>query len=302
MKYMIALTPTEAKRFIAKSLVRKSDAFKRALNEGIVILHPSTSTFFIFEELSGKMPEGIHFIGAIAPKGTCISKEFEEVAAQRQKGFDQRDVTYSWVYKRGQLVRGVPLGEWLTQMGPGDFYVKGVNVIDPNGGAGVLTANPDGGTITRVMKHARHGKFDLLMIATSNKLISTSIEEASEATGLNKLDGAMGIPTGLVKVHGRLVTEKEAFQLQGIKATPVAAGGLGEAEGSHLYVLDGSEAGVKACLEIIGECKGAHLDVSFPNCEECRYVRCNLSTTNQGILRGVLGIETLAAFLKSQKC
>lgn len=302
MKYLLSLTPTEAKKFIAKTLVRKNEAIKKALKEGIIVLHPSTSTSFIYEELVGKKPEGICFIGAIAPKGTCISREFEEVAAQRKKGFDQRDVAYSWVFKKGQLIKGIPLGEWLSKMGPGDFYVKGVNVIDPKGEAGVLTANPDGGTITRAMKHAREGRFELLLIATSNKLIGTSIEEASEVTGPEKLDGAMGIPTRLVKVHGTLITEKEAFRLQGIKATPIAAGGLREAEGSVLCVLDGSEADVKACLETIGECKGTHLDVTFPNCETCRYERCNLSTINQGILQGVLGIETLAAFLKSEKC
>ncbi len=302
MKYLIVLTPTEAKKFIAKSLVRKNGAMKKALKEGIVLLHPSTSTFFIYEELVGKIPEGLRFIGAIAPKATCISREFEEIAAQRKKGFDQRDATYSWVFKKGQLAKGVPLGECLNEMGPGDFYVKGVNVIDPHGSAGVLTANPDGGTITRAMTHAKQRKFDLLLIATSNKLINTSIEEASKATGRDKLDGAMGIPTSLFKVHGTLVTEKEAFQLHGIKATPIAGGGLREAEGAFVYVLDGNEADVKACLEVIGECKGARLEAAFPDCEACRYERCNLSTVNQGTSKGVLGIEALVTFLKSQKC
>ena len=302
MKYLIVLTPTEAKKFIAKSLVRKNGAMKKALKEGIVVLHPSTSTFFIYEELVGKIPEGLRFIGAIAPKATCISREFEEIAAQRKKGFDQQDATYSWVFKKGEFTKGVPLGECLNEMGPGDFYVKGVNVIDPNGSAGVLTANPDGGTITRAMTHAKQKKFDLLLIATSNKLINTSIEEASKATGRDKLDGAMGIPTSLFKVHGTLVTEKEAFQLHGIKATPIAGGGLREAEGAFVYVLDGNEADVKACLELIGECKGARLETTFPDCEACRYERCNLSTVNQGISKGVLGIETLVTFLKSQKC
>jgi hypothetical protein len=302
MKYLIVLTPTEAKKFIAKSLVRKHGAMKKALEEGIVLLHPSTSTFFIYEELVGKIPEDLRFIGAIAPKATCISREFEEIAAQRKKGFDQRDTTYSWVFKKGQLTKGVPLGECLNEMGPGDFYVKGVNVIDPDGSAGVLTANPDGGTITRAMTHAKQRKFDLLLIATSNKLINTSIEEASKATGRDKLDGAMGIPTSLFKVHGTLATEKEAFQWHGIKATPIAGGGLREAEGAFVYVLDGDEAAVKACLEVIGECKGARLEATFPDCEACRYERCNLSTVNQGISKGVLGIETLVTFLKSQKC
>jgi len=48
-------------------------------------------------------------------------------------------------------------------MGPGDVYVKGVNTIDPNGNAAVLAANPDGGTISRVMSYAKQRKFDILL-------------------------------------------------------------------------------------------------------------------------------------------
>ena len=301
MKYLIVLTSTEAKKFIAKSLVRKNGAMKKALKEGIVLLHPSTSTVFIYEELVGKIPEGLCFVGAIAPKATCISREFEEVAAQRKEGFDQRDATFSWAFKKGEFIKGVPLGECLNEMGPGDLYVKGVNTIDPNGNAGVLTANPDGGTITRAMSYARQKRFGILLIATSNKLINTSIEEASKATGRDKLDGAMGIPTSLFKVDGSLVTEKEAFQWHGIKATSISGGGLCEAEGAFVYVLEGNEGAIKACLELIGECKGARLETAFPDCEVCRYKRCNLSTVNQGISKGVMEIETLVTYLKSQK-
>ena len=301
MKYLLVLTPTEAKKFNAKSLVRKSEALKKALDKGTVLMHPSTSTSFLYEELVGERPEGLCFIGAIAPKGTCISREFEEIAAKREKGFDHRNVTYSWVFKNGQQVKGVPLGECLNQMGPGDFYTKGVNVIDPNGNAGVLTANPDGGTIIRALTHARQRKFDLLLLATLNKLIPVSIEEASRATGCDKLDGAMGIPTSLFKIPGTLITETEAFKFWGVTVTPIAAGGLREAEGAFVYVLDGPDPEVRACLEVVGECKGARVEASFPDCETCRYGRCNLSTVNQGVLNGVLGIESLAAFIKSQR-
>ena len=109
MRYLVVLTVTEAKKFIAKTLVRKSDKFKRAFDQGRVVLHPSTSTVFIYEELMGKMPDGMKFIGAIAPKGTCISKEFEVIAAERKKNFDQKHVTYSWIFDKGQQLQGLTL-------------------------------------------------------------------------------------------------------------------------------------------------------------------------------------------------
>ena len=34
MRYLVVLTVTEAKKFIAKTLVRKSDKFKRAFDQG----------------------------------------------------------------------------------------------------------------------------------------------------------------------------------------------------------------------------------------------------------------------------
>ncbi len=301
MKYLLVLTPTEAKKFIAKSLVRKSETLRKALNKGTVLMHPSTSTSFLYEELVGERPEGLCFIGAIAPKGTCISRDFEEIAAKREKGFDHRSVIYSWVFRAGKLVKEVPLGECLNEMGPGDFYVKGVNVIDPQGNAGVLAANPDGGTIIRALTLSRQKKFDLLLLATLNKLIPVSIEEASKTTGRDKLDGAMGIPTSLFKIPGTLITETEAFRHWGVTATPIAAGGLREAEGAFVHILDGTETEVRACLEVVGECKGARVEARFADCEVCRYGRCNLSTVNRGVLDGVLGIESLASFMKSQR-
>jgi hypothetical protein len=278
MRYLVVLTATEGKQFIAKSLVRKSAPFKQALEKGTLLLHPSTSTSFIYEELTGERPRGLCYIGAIAPRGTCISTEFEEIVAERKKGFDQRDVTYSWVFKKGQYTPGVPLGECLGSMGPGDFYVKGVNLIDRDGHAGVLTANPDGGTITRAMAKSRERKFDLMLLATINKVLNIPIEEAIKIAGRDKLDGAMGIPTSVFKIPGIVMTEVEAFGLHGVKAVPIASGGLAEAEGAGVFVIDGTEKDVNGCVDLVHGCKGAHLDVRFPVCENCRYDKCTLST------------------------
>ena len=130
MKYSVILTPSEAKKFIAKALVGKHGAFKKALASGHVLMHPSTTTMFIYEELTGKKPEGLWFVGAVAPWGNCISKEFEDIAAKRDKNFDHKNVRYAWFFKHGQLQKDITLGECYEQMGKGDFYLKGVNAVD----------------------------------------------------------------------------------------------------------------------------------------------------------------------------
>ena len=56
MRAQVSLTPAESKKLIAKAVVNM-DVVKRALAEGIVVMHPSSSTFFIAEELTGKRPK-----------------------------------------------------------------------------------------------------------------------------------------------------------------------------------------------------------------------------------------------------
>ena len=69
MRAQISLTPTESKKLIAKAVVNM-DVVKRALAEGIVVMHPSSSTFFIAEELTGKRPQTpVWVCGVIVPNG-----------------------------------------------------------------------------------------------------------------------------------------------------------------------------------------------------------------------------------------
>ena len=128
-----------------------------------------------------------------------------------------------------------------------------------------MTANRDGGTIARVMAQAIQRNFEIMLF---------SIEEAAKVANTNKLSGTMGISVSLFEVKGNLVTEVEAFNLQGAKATPIASGGLCKAEGTGVFVIEGEEKDVKSCLYVIEECKGAYLNVVFPDCEYCRYDKC----------------------------
>ena len=119
-----------------------------------------------------------------------------------------------------------------------------------------------------------------MLFATINKLINISIEKAVKATNTGKLIKAMKLPVPLFKVKGTLITEIEAFNLQGVKATYVANGGVCEAEGAGIFVIEGEEKDVKSSLEVIEECKGAYLNVACPDCEYCRYDKCPYSVVN----------------------
>ena len=56
MRAQVSLTPTESKKLIAKAVIMM-DEVKHALVEGMVVIHPSSSTIFIAEELIGRRPK-----------------------------------------------------------------------------------------------------------------------------------------------------------------------------------------------------------------------------------------------------
>jgi len=70
----IVLTPTEAKKLLTKAVLNL-DEVKKALDSGMLIVHPSSTTIFMLDELGFTLPpENIWICGHISPKGLCISR------------------------------------------------------------------------------------------------------------------------------------------------------------------------------------------------------------------------------------
>ena len=151
MRAQVSLIPTESKKLIAKA-VAGMDEVQNAFRKGMVVLHPSSSTIFIVEELTGKLPATeVWVCGIIAPKAACHRAEESRRRSEDTAGAGVRSPTgfsHSWVVEKGKLKSGMPLGDILNQMGPEDVYIKGVNAIDPYNTVGVLIGNQvEGGTI-----------------------------------------------------------------------------------------------------------------------------------------------------------
>jgi len=51
MLAQISLIPAESKKLIAKAVARM-EPVQRAIREGIVVLHPSSSTYFVVQEIT----------------------------------------------------------------------------------------------------------------------------------------------------------------------------------------------------------------------------------------------------------
>ncbi len=293
MRAQISLTPTESKKLIAKAVVNM-DVVKRALAEGIVVMHPSSSTFFIAEELTGKRPKTpVWVCGVIVPKGACLSLRASKMSVDRPRiGISHpEDFTNSWVIQGGKLSTGTSLRDLFEKMGPKDVYIKGVNALDTKGTVGILIGNRvEGGTIGRVIAASKRKGFSLIFPVGLEKLIPIHIEEAAKEALKTQYDYSMGINCGLWPCkEGVVVTELKAIEiLSGATAIPIAAGGLDGAEGAITLVVKGEKEEVTKAIEYVEQSKGARLPkANSPNCEDCGAALCDFPVKAKPWVRSV---------------
>lgn len=263
MKAIVVLTPTESKKLIATALHRLPEV-QSALQNGMVAIHPSSSTYFLYEAITSSRPEGLWVCGVVSHQGLCGSMEAVKMIRSRGAGpHDPRDVSKeTWVFDHGVLQPQMPLGEILDKMTQSDVYIKGVNALDPNGKVGVLFSNPagGGGTIGKVMAAKRKKNFHVLYPVGNEKRIGVPIQQAAHAIGFQKADLCMGIPAALLPVSGKKIDETDAYRiLYGVEATPLAAGGLAQAGGCLTMVLDGPKDSVAEAFAFSCQIKGTKL-------------------------------------------
>lgn len=273
----VVLTPTEAKRLLSAAVLAL-DEVKRALDKGIVIVHPSSTTIFMLEELGYEMhPQGLWVCGHISPIGLCIARPMIEAVLETPE-YGAEKYPFDYVLKNGELLsfEHGTLGPTLEEMGSKDIYVKSVNAIDPENKLGVLlAARSSGGSIGLVLKKQKEKKFKLLLPVGVEKRIQVPLSKATKAA--LKTTKAMGIPCSLWRLRGKLITEIEAFKvLFDVEAVPISAGGVSGAEGAVLWVISGEE---KKVTEAFDWCE-AHRGHEFPYeldvfaCGECPNTLC----------------------------
>jgi hypothetical protein len=290
MRAQVVLTPTEAKCFISKAIARM-DAVKRAMTRGMVVIHPSSTTYFLVKELTGDVPGTDHWVlGGVFPQGLCRESGAQGQGKHappppppdREPGpkWSADMFPFKWVVKGGRLQAGTTLGKILEEIGPGDVYVKGCNALDAQGHAGVLFGHAGGGTIARVMGVQKEKGFSVILAVGLERLIPVSIAQAAKATARNEeFDYGMGMPCGLYPVKGgTTVTEVQAVEiLSGARAVPIAAGGLGGAEGATVLAIEGDKEQVTRAIEYVEQSKGARLPQARPlpcyicTVEDCRF-------------------------------
>jgi len=178
---------------MAKAIL-EMESVREALAHGIVVIHPSSSTYFIKESLIGPSNEGIWLIGMIVPRGACVEAKTQQAFEEDryQELTDPGNFPFSWVFKKGKPQKGLKLLDVLDALGRDDVYIKGVNAFDSHGYVGVLMASLAGGTIGRALAAQKKKGFQIVYVAGLEKFIPVSVKVVAKETGKNKTSDGFG--------------------------------------------------------------------------------------------------------------
>jgi hypothetical protein len=276
MLAQVVLTPTESKKLIAKA-VAKLDIVRQAATDDMVVIHPSSSTYFIFKELIGAKPRTNYWVcGVVTPRGMCVemAMAFGD-HSPRTVEFDPGKLRGLWAIKKGKVLTEKTLSELMEQMTPSDVFIKGANALDPQGGVGVLIGESAG--LGLVLSTWRKKKFTLVYPVGLEKLIPIPVRQAAIEAKQAKYEYGMGLPAGLFPYpNGKTITEIDAVKiLSGAVAVPIASGGLGGAEGATTLIIKGTNEQVRDAIELIERSKGAKLpSLRLSNCSDCSVPHC----------------------------
>ncbi|MBF0620634.1 MAG: hypothetical protein HQL54_01775 [Magnetococcales bacterium] len=157
------------------------------------------------------------------------------------------------IFDNGAISRGWP-GPVLEKFVANDIYIKGGNALDSRGNVGVLMGSPVGGTIGAAftLLMARGGQ---LIIPISLQKQIPSVFHAVSLLGQGRVDRVMGMPVGMMPIPAgtaTVVTEIEAFHtLFNVKATQVAAGGVGDSQGAVVIHLEGNRQNMNQAWDAV---------------------------------------------------
>jgi hypothetical protein len=276
MLAQVVLTPTESKKLIAKA-VAKLDVVRQAAAEGMVVMHPSSSTYFIFEELTGAKPRTNYWVcGVVTPRGMCVEMAMASGDhSPRTTTFDPGELRGLWAIKKGKVILENTTAELMEQMTAEDVYIKGVNALDSEGNVGILVGERGG--LGVVLSAWKKKKFNLIFPAGLEKLIPIPVRQAAMEAKQAKYEYGMGLPAGLFAYpDGKSITEIDAVKiLSDAVAVPIASGGLGGAEGAITLIIKGTNEQVRKAIKYLEQSKGAKLPaLRLSNCSDCSVPHC----------------------------
>ncbi len=220
----ITLTPPESKRIIAMG-VKKLPVIQKALKKGIILINLGTTNAYVAEELTGKKIDHSRYAAGYIGETTAVVPNDRRLPAI--------------ALKDGKEVNSEGL---ISEMTSNDVVIKGANAIDPDGIAGVMMANPVGGTTGSSIGPIMAKGINFVIPVGLEKSIPYPVAEISRRIGIQRCSKATGLPVGMMPLSGEVVTEVEALILLGAEdAFPIGAGGIEGGEGSVTFCVVGEK-------------------------------------------------------------
>lgn len=245
---LVALTPSESRRLIAKAVAVLPEV-KYALEKGLVVIARGSTNAFVAEEIMGI---------SIEDKADEYCRGFivdGELHANRKR-HTERSIGYDFVLRQGKLEE-IDFQEVMQEFTAIDVFIKGANAVDSTGEAGVLAAGTAAGTIGKALPAVTFAAAHLIVPVGLEKLVP-SVPAASRNCGALNFKYSTGLPCTLVPIiNAEVVSEIQAFEvLTGVNATHVASGGIGGSEGTVVLSLEGSDSNIERAFELVKTVKG----------------------------------------------
>ena len=237
----VVLNPAASKRLIGKAVAGLGEV-TNAYKNGRLAVSTSSTSAFVLEELTGQKVDTYRYcVGMVA--SCMLSSSVPE----------DREVARFFV--KGEQVKSDAL-PFFDTFERGDVVIKGANAVDPQGNAGVLTANKQGGTIGGVMSFLAVRGIPVIMPVGLEKSIA-SVVDAANGWGQLTQSKSMGLNVWLYPVtSGLVVTEIQALGiLAGVAVRHVASGGIAGSEGAVVLLLEGSAHDVGKAWDLVQSVK-----------------------------------------------
>jgi hypothetical protein len=237
----VVLNPAASKRLLGKAVATLPEV-KNAYANGRLSVSTSSTSAFVLEELTGEEVSTYRYCVGMVADGMLTSSAVEDRVPPA-------------FFVKGEKVQMDAL-PFFDTFEKGDVVIKGANAIDPQGNAGVLSANNQGGTIGGVLSFLSVRGIPLIMPVGLEKSIA-SVVDAANGWGQLTLSKSMGLTVWLYPVTSALVvTEIQALGiLAGVNVRHVASGGVAGSEGAVVLLLEGYEANLAKAWDLVQSVK-----------------------------------------------
>jgi len=238
---MVVLNPAASKRLLGMAVAALPEV-KNAYANGRLSVSTSSTSAYVLEELTGDKVDTYRYCVGMVADGMLSSSVVEDRIPPA-------------FFVKGERVQMDAL-PFFDTFEKGDVVIKGGNAVDPQGNAGVLAANNQGGTIGGILSFLSVRGIPLIMPVGLEKSVA-SVPKASNGWGQLTLTKSMGLTVWLYPVTSALVvTEIQALGiLAGVRARHVASGGIAGSEGAVVLLLEGYEDGLNTAWDIVQKIK-----------------------------------------------